>query len=129
MENNAWQSRIGTIQNAFDAAAKEAGVTKPDGQFVHDFYARVAPNIDGEFDGPAMATLIAPRPLLTINGDSDARTPLAGLKLCTDAATAAYQAAGAEDHFIVRIQEKTGHKVNPDSQTAAIDWFVKWLKP
>jgi dienelactone hydrolase len=129
VENNAWQSRIGTIQNAFDNAVKEAGVASPDGDFVHQFYARVAPEIDGVFDGPAMAPLIAPRPLLTIHGDSDARTPLAGLKLCTDAAGSAYRAAGADDHFVVRIQENTGHKVNPDSQAAAIDWFVKWLKP
>ncbi len=76
-----------------------------------------------------MAALIAPRPLLTINGDSDARTPLPGLQLCTDAAKAAYRAASAKDHFVVRIQEKTGHKVNADSQDAAVDWFVKWLKP
>ena len=76
-----------------------------------------------------MIVKIAPRPLMTINGDSDPRTPLAGLKLCTDAAQAAYHAAGADDHFVVRIEEKTGHKVNPDSQSAAVDWFVKWLKP
>jgi hypothetical protein len=34
-----------------------------------------------------------------------------------------------EDHFLVRIQPKTAHHVNPDSQAAAVDWFVKWLKP
>ncbi|MGA2233682.1 MAG: alpha/beta hydrolase, partial [Tepidisphaeraceae bacterium] len=128
-ENDSWHSRIGTIQTAFDAAAKEAGVAKPDGDFLHQFYSRVAPGIDGEFDGPSMAPLIAPRPLMTINGEIDPRTPLPGLKLCTDAAAAAYRAAGVEDHFLVRIQPKTAHHVNPDSQAAAVDWFVKWLKP
>jgi len=128
-DNDSWQSRIGTIQTAFDAAAKEAGVAKPDGDFLHQFYQRVAPGIDGEFDGPSMAPLIAPRPLMTINGEIDPRTPLPGLKLCTDAAQAAYRAAGAEDHFLVRIQPRTAHHVNPDSQVAAVDWFVKWLKP
>ena len=98
-------------------------------EFVGKFYDRLVPGIDGEFDGPAMIVKIAPRPLMTINGDSDPRTPLAGLKLCTDAAQAAYHAAGADDHFVVRIEEKTGHKVNPDAQSAAVDWFVKWLKP
>ena len=29
----------------------------------------------------------------------------------------------------IRIQEHTGHKVNPESERAAVDWFVKWLKP
>ena len=127
-ENDGWHSRIGTIQQAFDAAVKESGVTTPDGKFVHQFYERVAPGIDGEFDGPAMAPLIAPRALMIINGDSDPRTPLPGLKLCTDAAEAAYREANASDHLNVRIQPQTGHKVNADSQAAAVEWFVKWLK-
>jgi dienelactone hydrolase len=128
-DNDSWHSRIGTIQNAFDAAAKESGVASPGADFVHQFYSRVAPGIDGEFDGPSMAPLIAPRPMMTINGDSDPRTPLPGLKLCTDAAGAAYHAAGKDDRFLIRIREKTGHKVNLDSQAAAIDWFTKWLNP
>jgi cephalosporin-C deacetylase-like acetyl esterase len=129
VENNSWKSRIGTIQHAFDSAAKEANVEAPGAEFVHQFYERVAPGLDREFDGPAMAPLVAPRALLLINGEVDPRTPAAGLKLCTDAAESAYRAAGASDHFAVRIQPKTGHKVNPDSQDAAVEWFVKWLKP
>jgi dienelactone hydrolase len=129
LENNAWKPRVGTISDAFKAVAKDAGVAEPDASFVRKFYARVVPGIDDKFDGPAMAPLIAPRPLMVINGDSDNRTPLEGLRLCTDAAQAAYHVADADDHFLVRIQLHTGHRVNPDSQSAAIDWFVKWLKP
>jgi dienelactone hydrolase len=129
LDNDDWQMRIGTIQNAFDAVAKEAGITSPGTEFVRQFYARVVPGIDGEFDGPSMVTLIAPRPLMAINGDSDEHTPLPGLRLCIDAAQKAYRQAGAEDHFVVRIEENTAHKVNPDSEAAAIEWFVKWLKP
>jgi dienelactone hydrolase len=129
LENNAWKPRVGTIPDAFKAAAKDAGIAEPDADFVRKFYARVVPGIDDKFDGPAMAPLIAPRPLLVINGDSDDKTPLEGLKLCADAAQAAYHADGADDRFLIRIQEHTGHRVNPDSRSAAIDWFVKWLKP
>ncbi len=128
-ENNSWRSRIGTVQAAFDAAAKERGVEKPDGEFVHGFYARVAPGLDREFDGPAMLPLIAPRPLLAINGEIDPRTPLPGLQLCADAARAAYRAAGAEEKFVLRIQPATAHKVNPESLVAAREWFKRWLKP
>jgi dienelactone hydrolase len=128
-EHDSWHSRIGTIQHAFDAAAKEAGVATPDGTFVHAFYEKVCPGIDGEFDGPAMAGLIAPRPLMTINGEIDARTPLAGLKLCTDAAEGAYRAAGAEEKFAAVIEPKTGHKVTAEAQEGAVGWFVRWLKP
>ena len=128
-ENNSWQSRIGTVQAAFDAAAKESGITQPDGNFVHTFYSRIAPGIDREFDGPAMVPLIAPRPLLAINGEIDPRTPRPGLDLCADAARAAYKAAGAEEKFVLRIQPNTAHKVLPESKVLAREWFVRWLKP
>jgi dienelactone hydrolase len=129
VENNAWQSRIGTVQAAFDAAAKDSGVAQPGADFVHTFYTRVAPGLDREFDGPAMVPLIAPRPLLAINGEIDPRTPLPGLQLCADAARASYHSAGADEKFVLRIQPNTGHKVLPDSLVAAREWFVRWLKP
>ena len=94
LDNNCWQGRVGTIQAAFDAAAKDAGVAKPDAKFVKNFYARVVPGIDGEFDGPKMLPLIAPRPLLVINGDSDEHTPLPGVEECVAAAKQAYVAVG-----------------------------------
>lgn len=129
IEHDSWQSRIGTVQAAFDAAAKDSGVANPGADFVRRFYARVAPGIDGEFDGPTMLPLIAPRPLLSINGESDPRTPMPGLNECAEAARAAYRAAGAEEKFVLRIQPNAGHKVLPESLTAAKEWFVRWLKP
>jgi dienelactone hydrolase len=128
-ENDAWQSRIGTVQAAFDAAAKDSSVEKPGADFVHTFYSRVAPGLDREFDGPAMLPLIAPRPLLAINGEIDPRTPMPGLQLCADAARAAYKTAGAEEKFVLRVQPNTGHKVLPESMVAAREWFVRWLRP
>jgi dienelactone hydrolase len=129
MENNAWQSRIGTVQAAFDAAARDSGVTQPGADFVRRFYERVAPGITSSFDGPAMLPLIAPRPLLAINGDIDPRTPLPGLQECAAAARTAYERAGAAENFVLHLQPNTAHKVLPESLTLARDWFVRWLKP
>lgn len=129
MENDSWQSRIGTVQKAFDTAAKESGVAQPGAAFVRSFYDRVAPGIYGQFDGPAMLPLIAPRPLLAINGEIDPRTPGPGLKECADAARAAYRAAGAEEKFVLHVQPNTAHKVLPESMVLAREWFVRWLKP
>jgi hypothetical protein len=129
IDNNAWQSRIGTVQAAFHAAAKDEGVTQPDAKFVRTFYDRVAPGIYGAFDGPAMLPLIAPRPLLAINGDSDPRTPLPGLKECVLEARAAYAGEGAEEKFVIHLQPNTAHKVQPESIVLAREWFVRWLKP
>lgn len=126
IENDAWQSRVGTFQSAIDAAAKDEGAAV-DAAFVRKFYDRVAPGVYSDFDGPRMVPLIAPRPLLLINGDSDARTPMPGLMQCSKAAEKAYAAAGARDRYQILIQPKTGHKVNPDSLETAIGWFVRWL--
>jgi dienelactone hydrolase len=129
LENNAWQPRVNTIPVAFKQTAKDAGYASPDAAFVKVFYNRVVPRIDSEFDAPQMLPLIAPRPLLIINGDSDVRTPLPGLQLCIDSAKAAYHAQNADDKLKVIIQPNTAHKVNPDSEDAAISWFVQWLQP
>jgi dienelactone hydrolase len=129
IEHDAWQSRIGTVQAAFAAAAKDSGIAEPGADFVRTFYDRIAPGIYGQFDGPSMLPLIAPRPLLAINGDSDARTPLPGLNECADAAREAYRAAGAEDKFVLHLQPNTAHKVLPESVVLARKCFVRWLKP
>jgi hypothetical protein len=103
-------------------------VTKPDAAFVSRFSIRVAPGIYDRFDGPAMLPLVAPRPFLAINGVSDDRTPLPGLKLCA-VARAAYQAARADENSTLTIQPNTGHKANPESVVAARAWLVRRLKP
>lgn len=129
LDHDAWQSRVGTFQAAINGAAQDAGVTEINTAFVRKFYDRVMPGIYGEFDGPEMLPLIAPRPLLVINGDSDARTPLPGLMECVEKARKAYSNAKADEKFVLRIQEKTGHAVTPAARQAALEWFGKWLKP
>ena len=128
-EHDSWESRIGTVQAAFDAAAKDEGVAKPAGEFVHTFYSRVAPGLDREFDGPAMVQLIAPRPMLAINGEIDPRTPGPGLKECIDAATPLYAAAGVPEKFSHFVEPNTAHKVTPEGFKLAQEWLVRWLKP
>jgi dienelactone hydrolase len=129
LKNNAWQGRIKTIQPAFDAVTPAGGATNATMAAVKDFYDRVVPGIYGKFDGPAMLALIAPRPLLVINSDNDPNTPLPGVMESADAARQAYRAKNAGDRFVLRIQANTGHQVKPESERAAIEWFVKWLEP
>jgi dienelactone hydrolase len=71
LDNGQWPARIATIQDGFNAAAQFAGKPARSVEFARAFYKRVVPGIDGPFDGPAMLSAIAPRPLLVINGDSD----------------------------------------------------------
>jgi hypothetical protein len=68
-------------------------------------------------------------PLIVIKSDSGNHTPLPGVIECTSAAQKVYAADNATNHFAVIIQKNTGHEVKPESERAAIEWFVKWLKP
>jgi dienelactone hydrolase len=129
LENNDWQGRIHTIQGGFNTIAKENGVTNADSSFVQKFYNRVVPEIYSEFDGPQIIPLIAPRPLLVINSDSDPNCPLPGVEECIVATQKIYIADQATNCFSVIIQKNTHHAVRPESERAMIDWFVKWLKP
>jgi dienelactone hydrolase len=129
VEHEQWQGRVGTVRKSFDAAARFDGVDHPDAAFVRRFYQRVVPGIDGEFDGPKILPLIAPRPLLIINGDRDDKTPLDGVALAAGAARSAYLAAGAEDRFKRIVESNTGHAVTKEAREEAVAWLAKWLRP
>jgi dienelactone hydrolase len=128
LDHGAWDSRAWTLRGALDAASRSERQAVS-GDFVRKFYDRVAPGIYGEFDGPALLPLIAPRPLLVISGDSDPRTPLAGVREAVAAAQRAYREAGAAERLLLHLQPDAGHEVTPEADAAALDWFVKWLKP
>ena len=109
------------------AAAADAN-ERVDAPFMRRFYDRVAPGLRDEFDGPAMLPLIAPRPLLIINGDSDPRTPLAGVRACVAAAAETYTAHGAAERLVLHVQPDTGHQVTAEADRIAVQWFERWLK-
>lgn len=128
LDHGAWDSRAWTLREAVVAAAAESksGV---DAAFMKKFYDRVAPGVRAEFDGPAMLPLIAPRPLLVINGDSDPRTPAAGVRESVAAAAREYKAQGAPEHLVLQFQPDTGHQVTAEADRAMLAWFERWLKP
>lgn len=128
LDHNDWKGRISTVQGAADRVAKSEGVTI-DTAFVKKFYDHVVPGIYSQFDCPKMLPLIAPRPLLVINGDKDPLNPLPSVHVAADAAKKAYEAAGVPDHFRLIVEKNTGHRVDKDSTNQAVEWFEKWLMP
>ena len=76
-----------------------------------------------------MLALIAPRPLLVINGDSDALTPLAAVQDAVGTARRTYIKMGVEDKLGLYLQPNAGHVVTPIAELVMADWFVKWLAP
>jgi dienelactone hydrolase len=129
LDHGQWRARIATIGDAFRTAALEAGKREDDVAFLREFYDRVVPGIYGPFDGPAMLAATAPRPVLVVNSDSDANTPIAGVRLAVQAAQPVYASLQASDKLVLRVQENTAHLVTPESIDAGIEWFVRWLKP
>ena len=128
LQHGGWDSRAWTLREAIDAAARDSGESVGAG-FMRRFYDRIAPGLYAEFDGPAMLPLIAPRPLLVINGDSDPRTPVAGVRQCIAAAEQAYRARNASDRVVLYLQPDAGHQVTAEADRLALNWFEKWLRP
>jgi len=129
LDNDKWQPRVSTFGPPVEAAARDEGVKQIDAAFVRRFYDRVAPGIYGDYDAASMLALIAPRPVLVINGDSDARTPLAGVEQAVAAATAAYAKLGAADKIGLYLQPNAGHVFTPVAELVMGDWLARWLAP
>ncbi len=129
LDHNQWQSRVNTFGRPVEAAARDAGVKEVDAAFVRRFYDRVAPGIYGDYDGGPMLALIAPRPVLVVNGDSDPRTPLEGVNEAVAIARARYAGMGAEEKLGVYLQPNAGHVFTPVAELVMGDWFARWLAP
>jgi dienelactone hydrolase len=128
LDNDRWQPRVSTFSPAVEGAARDEGANV-DAAFVRRFYDRVAPGIYGDYDAAPMLSLIAPRPVLVINGDSDPRTPLPGVQEAVTIARGAYIEAGAEEKLGVYLQPNAGHVFTPVAELVMGDWFVRWMAP
>ncbi len=125
---SGWEARTWTLRAATEAAAAESR-ENVNAAFVRKFYDRIAPGLVDKFDGPAILPLIAPRPLLVVNGDSDPRSPLGGVREAVASAERAYVAAGARDKFSFLLEVDAAHEVTPEASETARRWFTRWLSP
>lgn len=93
----------------------------------HGIYYFV-PGILDHFDTEAIMGLIAPRPFLVLTGDSDAGSPLSGIRVLEDKLKNVYGLYDKEDNFKSIVYEKTGHVYTDDMKIEMLDWFKKYLK-
>jgi pimeloyl-ACP methyl ester carboxylesterase len=128
LENNQWQGRAKTIQQAHNAAAQDLGKEQVDAEVCRALWNKVIPGILDQFDCPSMLRLFAGRPMLIVSGETDPNCPLGGAKLAFASAEAAYKAADASDKLKIDVAAGVAHKVTPEQEKMALDWFVKWLK-
>ncbi|MGV3723818.1 MAG: alpha/beta hydrolase family protein [Actinomycetota bacterium] len=129
LEKSQHGPRCATLPRFHQAVAKSLGEPTVTARVARKAWSKVLPGIADRFDCPRMLEAIAPRPLLILNGEDDDRCPLEGVRQCYAAANAAYKKAGAADRLKLIVAPDTGHRVTDAQQTAALDWFVRWLRP
>jgi dienelactone hydrolase len=79
------------------------------------------------WDFDRVAALVAPRPLLIANTDSDSIFPLDGVVDIFNRTRALYRRLGQEDHIGLHIAEGP-HKDTQPLNTGAFHWLNRWLK-
>ncbi|KAG5562577.1 hypothetical protein RHGRI_005340 [Rhododendron griersonianum] len=99
IDHNKWQSRVDSIKDVFEEARVDLDKSVIDKEVVEKVWDRIAPGLASEFDSPYTIPIIAPRPLLILNGEKDPRCPLEGLEIPKSRARKAYEEAHCPDKF------------------------------
>ncbi len=93
----------------------------------HGIYYYV-PNLLNHFDTEAVVALVAPRPVLLMNGDRDEGSPVDGIKLIESSVRPVYRLYDQEDKFQSVVYPGVGHEYLPDMWQKTLSWFDRTLK-
>lgn len=94
----------------------------------HGIYYYV-PGMLRHFDTEAVASLIAPRPYLTLSGADDPGSPASGVKRINDFCREVYGLYGIPDAFRGVLYPGVGHVYTPEMWAEMLSWFDRSLKP
>jgi dienelactone hydrolase len=92
----------------------------------HGIYYYV-PGMLRHFDTEAVVAACAPRPLLCLNGDEDAGSPVAGIHRIEAAAAPGWSVLGARERFRSEVFAGLGHVYTPAMWEQTTGWFDRWL--
>jgi dipeptidyl aminopeptidase/acylaminoacyl peptidase len=93
----------------------------------HGIYYFV-PNILNHFDTEAIVALIAPRPVLFLDGDQDGTSPVDGIHVIEAAVRPVFRLYGKENEFESIVYASQGHVYTKEMWTKTLDWMDKYLK-
>ena len=93
----------------------------------HGFYYFV-PNVLNHFDTEAIVSLIAPRPVLFLDGDSDKTSPADGIHAIEAAVRPVYGLYGREKDFESIVYAGQGHLYTPEMWQKTEAWLDERLK-
>jgi dienelactone hydrolase len=88
----------------------------------HGIYYFV-PNLLNYFDTEAIVALIAPRPVLFLDGDHDATSPVDGIHAIEAAVRPVYRLYGKETEFQSIVYADQGHLYTPAMWTKTLEWM------
>ncbi len=93
----------------------------------HGIYYFV-PNLLKHFDNEAIVALIAPRPVLFLDGDQDKNAPVDGIHAIEAAARPAWRLYGKENNFQSIVYAGQGHLYTPEMWSKTLAWLDEQLK-
>jgi dipeptidyl aminopeptidase/acylaminoacyl peptidase len=92
----------------------------------HGIYYYV-PNMLKHFDTEAVVALIAPRPVLFLDGDQDSTSPVDGIHIIEEAVRPVYQLYGQEQEFRSIVYPGQGHVYTRGMWQETLQWLDKRL--
>lgn len=93
----------------------------------HGIYYFV-PNLLNHFDTEAVIALLAPRPVLFMNGDQDRGSPVDGIHAIEAVARQAYGRYSQQEAFQSVVYPGQGHVYTPAMWTKTLDWMTARLR-
>jgi dipeptidyl aminopeptidase/acylaminoacyl peptidase len=92
----------------------------------HGIYYYV-PQMLNYFDTEAVVALIAPRPVLFLDGDNDRTSPVDGIRAIESAVRPVYRLYSKESEFQSIVYAGQGHVYTPEMWTKTLDWMNRYL--
>jgi dienelactone hydrolase len=92
----------------------------------HGIYYYV-PNLLNHFDTEAVVSLIAPRPILCLNGDRDGGSPVDGIRAIEAKVKPAYALYCADTNFRSEVYPGVGHEYLAQMWQKTLAWFDRHL--
>ncbi len=93
----------------------------------HGIYYFV-PDLLNYFDTEAVVALLAPRPVLLMNGDRDGGSPVDGIHAIEGAVRPVYRLYGQEAGFTSEVYPGQGHVYTPEMWQKTLHWMGENLK-
>ena len=136
LRNERWRARVDSLPPAlFEAARRDERETLGDvseyvtPELVERVYDAICPGLTTFLDGPRTFPLIAPRPMLIVNGELDPRNPLEGVRGLVAATRRAYESKKKPKNFVAVAQRGTSHACTPQMLALADAWLDWRLRP